>query len=122
MPRCSTLLGALAAIGMVVCGCSSGSRPTSSVANSTSGPRRSAVSAATAPGPDTAAAEGATPADTDAAGIEWLCRPGQADDPCVSDLTATAVLASGASRVERASVAAHPPVDCFYVYPTVSGQ
>ena len=67
-------------------------------------------------------ADGATPSDTDAAGVEWLCRPGQANDPCVADLTATAVPASGPSHLERASVAAKPPVDCFYVYPTVSGQ
>ena len=70
----------------------------------------------------TAEADGATPADTDAAGVEWLCRPGQGNDPCVSDLTATAVPASGPSRIERASVTANPPIDCFYVYPTVSSQ
>ncbi len=33
--------------------------------------------------------DGATPADTDTAGVEWLCRPGQADDPCTSSLTTT---------------------------------
>ena len=30
--------------------------------------------------------------------------------------------ASGATKVERAAPAADPPVDCFYVYPTISGQ
>jgi hypothetical protein len=45
-----------------------------------------------------------------------------ADDPCLSPLTSTAVRPSGARRVERARPAANPPVDCFYVYPTVSGQ
>ena len=67
-------------------------------------------------------ADGADAADTDAAGVEWLCRPGQADGPCTSSLTATVVSPSGPSRVERASAAAHPGIDCFYVYPTVSEQ
>ena len=52
----------------------------------------------------------------------WLCRPGLADDPCTSSLTATVLRPSGAGRVERATPAAKPPVDCFYVYPTVSAQ
>ncbi len=52
----------------------------------------------------------------------WLCRPGLADDPCTSSLTATILRPSGAGRVERATPAIDPPVDCFYVYPTVSAQ
>lgn len=52
----------------------------------------------------------------------WLCRPGIAADPCTSDLTATVIARNGASRVERARPARNPRVDCFYVYPTVSGQ
>jgi hypothetical protein len=52
----------------------------------------------------------------------WLCRPGLADDPCTSDLSATVVARSGAVRVERARPARKPAIDCFYVYPTISGQ
>jgi pimeloyl-ACP methyl ester carboxylesterase len=52
----------------------------------------------------------------------WLCRPGLANDPCTSSLTATVLRPSGAGRVERATAAANPPVDCFYVYPTVSAE
>jgi hypothetical protein len=52
----------------------------------------------------------------------WLCRPGLVQDPCTGDLTATVVRADGSTSVERASAAAHPKVDCFYVYPTVSSQ
>jgi hypothetical protein len=37
-------------------------------------------------------------------------------------MTATVELASGASGVQHASPARKPKVDCFYVYPTVSGQ
>jgi hypothetical protein len=55
-------------------------------------------------------------------GTHWLCRPGLVDNPCLTDRTATAVRASGAKRVEPAVPAGNPPVDCFYVYPTVSGQ
>ena len=67
-------------------------------------------------------ARGATAADTDPSGVEWLCRPGQATDPCRADLTATVVPESGPSRTETTSLPPDPPIDCFYVYPTVSGQ
>ncbi|HST17769.1 MAG TPA: DUF3089 domain-containing protein [Gaiellaceae bacterium] len=52
----------------------------------------------------------------------WLCSPGLADDPCTSDLAATVLRPSGARRVEHAVPAASPPVDCFYVYPTISAE
>jgi len=55
-------------------------------------------------------------------GTVWLCRPGEASNPCLSDLTTTVVDRGGATHVERLSPAAKPPVDCFYVYPTVSGE
>ncbi|MGZ4356480.1 MAG: DUF3089 domain-containing protein [Gaiellaceae bacterium] len=40
----------------------------------------------------------------------------------MADLTTTVVDASGAVKVERAVPATDQPVDCFYVYPTVSGE
>jgi hypothetical protein len=52
----------------------------------------------------------------------WLCKPGQAGDPCTSDLTTTVQTGSGASFVEKGHAASNPPIDCFYVYPTVSEQ
>ncbi len=52
----------------------------------------------------------------------WLCKPGAADNPCESDLTATVVSADGTTKTETASIAKDAPIDCFYVYPTVSGQ
>ena len=69
-----------------------------------------------------AVADGASAARTDGAGVEWLCRPGHLPDPCVTDLAATVIPASGPTTVRHASVAADPPTDCFYVYPTVSSQ
>lgn len=47
----------------------------------------------------------------------WVCRP---DAPCRDDLTATVLEADGGRRIETFAPAADPPVDCFYLYPTVS--
>jgi hypothetical protein len=67
-------------------------------------------------GPTAAAA--ATPASP----TVWLCRPGQAGDPCLSSLSATSVSATGARTAQAIQPASDPAVDCFYVYPTVSSQ
>lgn len=64
----------------------------------------------------------ATGVPRDRWGTLWLCRPGLADDPCASDLTTTVVARNGATRVEHISTAGSPAIDCFYVYPTISGQ
>lgn len=50
----------------------------------------------------------------------WLCRPGRKGDACDIDLTTTVVAADGA--LTRETFAANPkaPIDCFYVYPTIS--
>jgi hypothetical protein len=53
----------------------------------------------------------------------WLCKPGQANDPCRDSLKSTTLLAGGSQRAQKTpSTPAKPPVDCFYVYPTVSQQ
>jgi Protein of unknown function (DUF3089) len=52
----------------------------------------------------------------------WLCRPGLADNPCEGDLTATSIDGKGVQTRQPAGPAADPPIDCFYVYPTVSRQ
>ncbi len=49
----------------------------------------------------------------------WLCRPGHAN-PCNGSLTTTNLAAGG--RIERTPIAHDAPVDCFYVYPTVSSR
>ncbi|HUO73119.1 MAG TPA: DUF3089 domain-containing protein [Solirubrobacteraceae bacterium] len=70
-----------------------------------------------------AGSSAARPASTDRWGTVWLCRPGVTPDPCTSDLATSIVGPSGATlRVQRALPATNPPVDCFYVYPTVSRQ
>jgi len=51
----------------------------------------------------------------------WLCRPGRAADACGrSDQSATVIQADGSARVERFHADPKAPIDCFYVYPTVS--
>ncbi|HEX3406363.1 MAG TPA: DUF3089 domain-containing protein, partial [Caulobacteraceae bacterium] len=49
----------------------------------------------------------------------WLCWPGR-DDACAADLTATVVEADGATQIEKFQADPDAPIDCFYVYPTVS--
>ena len=49
----------------------------------------------------------------------WLCRPGQ-HDACETDLTTTVVAADGTLSREAWAADANAPIDCFYVYPTVS--
>jgi hypothetical protein len=49
----------------------------------------------------------------------WLCRPGH-HDACDVDLNATVVAADGKLTPERWTADPNAPIDCFYVYPTVS--
>lgn len=49
----------------------------------------------------------------------WLCRPGQ-HDACDTDLTTTVISTDGKMSRETWKNDAGAPVDCFYVYPTVS--
>jgi hypothetical protein len=70
-----------------------------------------------APCPAPAAAQ---PADY-ASAANWLCRPDQ-PGPCSGDLTAT-VIGAGASPGRRTYKSdPNAPIDCFYVYPTVSKE
>jgi len=49
----------------------------------------------------------------------WLCRPGQ-HDACDVDMTTTIVAADGKLTKETWKADPTAPIDCFYVYPTVS--
>lgn len=49
----------------------------------------------------------------------WLCWPGRAD-ACAGDNTATVIKADGSMTREAWAADPKAPVDCFYVYPTVS--
>ncbi|HYJ30150.1 MAG TPA: DUF3089 domain-containing protein [Allosphingosinicella sp.] len=59
----------------------------------------------------------AAPDYADAA--SWLCLPGR-DDPCSRPLPTTALDPNGYGSTGAVRPAADPPIDCFYVYPTVS--
>lgn len=49
----------------------------------------------------------------------WLCRPGR-QDACAADQTTTIVGADGTLNREEWKANPNAPIDCFYVYPTVS--
>ena len=51
----------------------------------------------------------------------WLCRPGH-EAVCATDQRATVVRADGTTTTKNWKAAANPKIDCFYVYPTVSGD
>jgi len=51
----------------------------------------------------------------------WLCVPGRGDT-CSTPLATTALNANGYGSNGPSSVAKDPPIDCFYVYPTVSND
>jgi hypothetical protein len=53
--------------------------------------------------------------------LVWLCRPGHAG-ACDVNLSTTVVGRDGRATVERAALDPKAPVDCFYVYPTVSSD
>ena len=52
----------------------------------------------------------------------WLCRPDARHGACEIDLSATAVAADGSLTRESWAADPDPPIDCFYVYPTVSSD
>jgi hypothetical protein len=49
----------------------------------------------------------------------WLCLPGRADT-CATRLPTTALSPSGYGSTGLSTASKDPPLDCFYVYPTVS--
>ena len=109
MPLRSPVLVLSAALALSA-GCSS-----STPSASSSGPA-SAAPAATTPA---AAVPSLAPLPVDQPTV-WLCRPGLRKDPCEGGLDARVLPVEGAADSETFRPAASPPVDCFYVYPTVS--
>ena len=71
-----------------------------------------------------AQAQTAAPAKNDYAKPEtWLCRPDKAaGNACNVDLTTTVVKADGSETTEPFKADPKAPIDCFYVYPTVSND
>ena len=77
----------------------------------------SAVGAAAQPAPPATAAPRSNDYTQEA---NWLCRPGRASDACAIDLTTAVVAADGAVAREAWAPKPAAPIDCFYVYPTIS--
>jgi Protein of unknown function (DUF3089) len=50
----------------------------------------------------------------------WVCWPGATPNACDVDLATTVVAADGAMTAEPFKADPAAPIDCFYVYPTVS--
>src|SRR5215510_1426428 len=71
------------------------------------------------PAPTSAETPQAAPRNDYSKAETWLCRPGQ-KDACAVDLTTTVVNANGKMTREAFNANANAPIDCFYVYPTVS--
>jgi hypothetical protein len=59
-----------------------------------------------------------------AAKTTWLCKPGLKPDPGAPVLTTTVYNAplTAALRAAHPKAERRPPIDCFYVYPTVSDE
>jgi hypothetical protein len=51
----------------------------------------------------------------------WLCWPGR-QDACSGSQDATIIAVNGSLTHETFHAAKNPPIDCFYVYPTVSTE
>ena len=56
--------------------------------------------------------------------VTWLCKPTAKHDPCAPGLSTTIYNPPLAKilGVSHPKAAGNPPIDCFYVYPTVSNQ
>ena len=54
----------------------------------------------------------------------WLCRPDIEDEfnVCQGDLSTTLVFADGTRQLEASPASENSPIDCFYLYPTVSND
>ena len=112
-----TLLAVFAALALVA-GCSEEDPPA---------PQRTGETSTTVEGSE--GASGAEPAALDRYRdyesqeyddpAHWVCRP-DLEDICDSDLSTTVVNADGSTEVQEFEPADDAPIDCFYVYPTIS--
>lgn len=76
---------------------------------------------AAAPAPQVAAAPAQASSRTDySVPANWLCKPGVANNPCEVNIDATIVKADGSTELQKYAGNPNAPIDCFYVYPTVS--
>lgn len=94
------------------------SQPVAQVQNAPAPP---APQAAATPAPAAQPAATAVSSRTDYGNkANWLCWPGKGDDACAVNLDTTVIKADGSTTVESFKSNPNAPIDCFYVYPTVS--
>jgi Protein of unknown function (DUF3089) len=122
-----TLPALLMAVCLVAAACgSTGTGPASAAIGPTASAEVSAGARSTSSAVPSATATGSAAVNASPSIVPddtvWLCKPGLANDPCTTNLDSAVVAASGKTTVEHAAAAADPPIDCFYVYPTVSRQ
>ena len=108
----------LLTVALAAAGCGPSGAATTPTGSAPSAAVSAAATATAAAAPSRA---GASPTASPGQTV-WLCRPGLAKNPCAGSLDATAIDAAGKSTAQPATPAADPPIDCFYVYPTVSKQ
>jgi hypothetical protein len=116
------LLTAAIALSLAGCGSAAQSPASASAPASAAGSAASDSTASSSTVPATPAAGQTARASSVPDETVWLCKPGIASNPCGGSLDTTVVVANLATTVQRVSPAANPPVDCFYIYPTVSHQ
>jgi hypothetical protein len=87
-----------------------------------SSPAPAPTPASAAPAPKPVAAPVSTGSVDYSRPDTWLCRPGR-NDVCALPMSVTTITADGKRSVSPPIVAnANAPIDCFYVYPTVSND
>ena len=110
MHRLLPVLSLIIVLASAACGSSSSTASAPAASSAPAGlPAASEVAPTPAPsvGPDTTV---------------WLCKPGILENPCEGSLDATAIAPDLTTTKVAASPAAKPPIDCFYVYPTISSE
>ena len=76
---------------------------------------------AAAPAPQAAAAPAGPSSRTDySVPANWLCKPSTSNNPCEVNIDATIVKADGSTELQKYAGNPNAPIDCFYIYPTVS--
>lgn len=117
-PRMKAML--LAATALTFAACTTGDPPAPAA---TAAPAASLAAPAAPAAPPAPAVPATAPASarTDYGQAEtWLCRPGLANNPCEANIDATIIKADGSTQLEVFKANPDAPIDCFYVYPTVS--
>jgi hypothetical protein len=108
------VVGAALLVLTVACGDDSGGDATEPADTTTAEPTTTTAAQATELYPDHV---GELYAGTD----NWICHPDLATSPC-DDIRTTVIAADGSMTVDELAPAEEPAIDCFYVYPTTSGD